>query len=151
MKTIKCSLQKIPLYSFMITGDEENKRKLKEGRYHGSYFWSIKGFGRERWVVIANIVDVDIDSFLEQEMSEEEIVEKCVGHLNIQPKRKKYAKKEPKKPYGNLELYRYKTNINEDGEKYFSTLLITDIRKNKKFWSEGRRVGFRIRRKKKKT
>lgn len=138
MKKIKCLFRTIEKYTILAKEDE----KLREGRYHGSFFWNVKEFGQERWVIAAHIIGLDIDSLLEEGMSEEDIVNGCVAHLNIKPPRKKYAKKEPKRPYGNLELYRF--NVSDgwrgDGKKFISTLLVTDDRKNKKFWGEGQKV-----------
>ena len=110
-------------------------KKKKFGRYHGSYFHSVKNYGRGAWVIA---VEIDI---LEEEyqVSESEITEvasKCVEFLNQPPKRKRKTKKPPKLPYGNLALHRayYKE---DDSGPYIMALLVTDQRKNKHFWGSG--------------
>tara|TARA_Y100000310_G_scaffold77027_1_gene73503 strand:- start:14993 stop:15496 length:504 start_codon:yes stop_codon:yes gene_type:complete len=135
---IECSFRKFPKH-LMAKADGE---KTREGKYHGTYFWAIKGFGWERWVVATHIVGVDFDKLLGEGMTGDEIVEGCLAHLNALPKRKKYAKKEPKRPYGNLDVYKhtFHESWNDDGEKYISVLLSIDQRKNKKFWGEGKKV-----------
>jgi len=143
---IECKLRKFvksPLFP-SVKND-----KVRAGFYHGSYFWSVKGYGRSKWAIVTHITDVDIDSYLEQNYTEREIVNACLNHLNIKPKRKKYAKKDSKRPYGDLELFR--CTLKEDEEqKYFSVIMMTSERKNKSFWGEGQKVtGGRVKRVKK--
>ena len=72
----------------------ENK-KIKYGKYSGSHFYSIPGFGSKCWVIIANI-DVDYDKYIAQGMTPENIVESCIEFLNAPPK-SRYGKKRRRK------------------------------------------------------
>jgi len=82
---------------------------------------------------------VDFSLCTDKEMSEREVVEGCINYLNLAPPRKKYAKREPKPPYGKLELYRYYVKEQDPLTKKtrVQVLLLTDQRKNKNFWREG--------------
>ena len=84
-------------------------------------------------------IDIDFSLCVEKDMSEREVVEACVNYLNLPPPRKKYAKREPKPPYGILELYRYyvKEVDTTTNKTRVQVLLLTDQRKNKNFWREG--------------
>tara|TARA_R100000008_G_C3555737_1_gene153061 strand:+ start:142 stop:528 length:387 start_codon:yes stop_codon:yes gene_type:complete len=117
---------------------EQSTAKKRSGRYHGSFFSDIPSYGKSRWVVLGEI-DVDFSVCTEKDMSEREVVEACVNYLNLPPPRKKYAKREPKPPYGTLELYKYyvKEQNNATNKTRVQVLLITDQRKNKNFWREG--------------
>ena len=136
LERLECELREVTRYQNLFP-DEGGK--TKKGSYHGTYFWSIPKFGQQKWVIAVHIVGPDIDTLLEEGHTEEEIATACVEHLNILPKRKKYAKKAPKRPYGNLELYRHHLKEDDEGNKFFSALIITDERKNKAFWGEGQK------------
>ncbi|MAF79839.1 hypothetical protein CL629_02040 [bacterium] len=114
--------------------------ETRKGRYHGSNFRDIEGFGKDRWVIAAYI-DFDSDDQLGQSppwMSEEEVVDDCIKFLNEVPRRKKYEKKELEPLYGNLSLYRYTFRRNESARRnYIEVLLITDQKKNPNFWGKG--------------
>tara|TARA_E500000318_G_scaffold107665_1_gene117292 strand:+ start:960 stop:1355 length:396 start_codon:yes stop_codon:yes gene_type:complete len=129
---IECALLPINEYSF------EDNGKKRFGRYHGSDFWDVPEYGSKRWVVGAYI-KTDLSALIEQGYTEEEIVEGCVSYLNLPPKRKKYAKKEPKPKYGLLEKYDVRI-VEKGGEKLLSALLITDMKKSKHFWGKGKSV-----------
>ena len=49
----------------------------KYGHYMTSSFYSVKGFGRTSWVIVANIL-VDYDHYLEKGMTIEEVALRCV-------------------------------------------------------------------------
>ena len=112
---------------------------VRKGRYHGSNFWDLKGFAKDRWVVGAYI-DFDSDDQLAQSppwMSEEEVVKECIEYLNQPPARQKYEKKKTSSLYGNLSLYQY--TFRHDGTRtYIEVLLTTDQKKNKYFWGKGK-------------
>ncbi len=129
---IECALLPINEYSF----DDRGKKRF--GRYHRSEFWDVPEFGSKKWVVAAYI-KTNLGELLDQGYSHEEIIDGCVSYLNLPPKRKKYAKKDPKPKYGNLQNYKTKV-IEKDGEKIFSALLITDLKKSKLFWGKGKNV-----------
>jgi len=123
---IACSWKPIDEYGFGSAKDEK-----KDGRYHGSMFWDVKGFGTKRWVV-GGYLKGDFQKYLDGGLSEKEVVEGCLAHLNLPPPRKKFHKKQPNSLYGYLEYYKHK--IIPDA---IEVLVITDERKNKRFWSEG--------------
>ena len=129
---VECALLPINEYSFNDGG------KKKYGRYHGSDFWDVPEYGSKRWVIAAYI-KANVKQLLEEGYTQEEIVDGCVSYLNMPPKRKKYAKKEPKPRYGVLEKYRAKV-IEKGGEQLVSVLLITDVKKSKHFWGKGKNV-----------
>ena len=128
---IKCDL--MPFKDIMNIS-----KKTKYGRYHGSCFWDIKGYGSKKWVVGVKIGIDDSDNQLE-ELTNDAIIKGCMNHLNTVPPRKKYAKKKPKPKYGFLECYKA-TVKEEDGAKYISALLVTDSIKSKFFWGKGKSV-----------
>ena len=134
-ETLPCNFRLMPEWPHLKEAPDTKKRG---GRYHGSFFADVPAYGRSRWVVLGEI-DVDFRLCVEKDMSEREVGEACVNYLNLPPPRKKYAKREPKPPYGTLELYRY--YVKEFDEKTSKTrvqiLLLTDQRKNKNFWREG--------------
>ena len=130
---IECTLR--DLREFHSVLNTYNPKKTKKGLYSGSNFFSIKGYGRDKWVVIVHI-DVDYEKYIAEGFSENKILNHCIEFLNLAPARKKYAKKVPKPLYGTLQLH--KSLFKEDKEGfYIEAYLTTDQRKNKNFWGEG--------------
>tara|TARA_R100001594_G_scaffold8323_3_gene21639 strand:- start:614 stop:1063 length:450 start_codon:yes stop_codon:yes gene_type:complete len=131
---IECSLRQMSEYGSLLP-DRSNKKR--EGKYHGSEFYSgVVGYGVKKWVV-GVYIDVDYSQHLSN-MSEEEVVKECIKYLNQPPPRKKYQKKKPQPLYGNLDPEPVQFWIDEDSEgKFIGALLATDQRKNKKFWGVG--------------
>lgn len=125
---ITCNLMEMPEY----TGCPSEKMKF--GRYHGSAFWDIKGYGQKKWV-IGTYIEVE-DQSLFDEMEAPELVEACLETLNTPPPRKKYAKKDPKPKYGVLEHYKCQV-VERSGKKVLSALLVTSKKKSKFFWGKG--------------
>jgi len=127
MKEVQCELQ--DMFEYSGSGG-----KSKKGRYHGSIFHDIPGFGKRRWVVAARLlfdssnVSVDYD--------ENELASACVAFLNKPPPRQKFAKRQPFPKYGKLELYRAHT-LERDGPPCLSVLLVVDDIKNPNFWGKG--------------
>lgn len=115
-----------PIEEFSLRNEEK-----KYGRYHGSMFWNVKGFGLKRWVV-GGYLEVDYEELKSDGLTEKEIVEGCLAYLNRPPPRQKFQRKEGKPLYGCLEYYKHK--ITPDG---IEVLVITNERKNRRFWSEG--------------
>ena len=113
-------------------------KKVKYGRYHGTCFWDIKGYGSKKWVVGVKI-NLDFEAEQLKGMTKSSIVEGCMNHLNTVPPRKKYAKKKPTPKYGFLVCYKSKF-VEKDGVKYISALVVTDKIKNKFFWGKGKSV-----------
>lgn len=130
LEEITCELKDIAEYSENQRGD------VKKGRYHGSMFWDVKGFGSRRWVVGAYL-DVDYASYMKYGMGKDEIIQACLNHLNRAPPRKKFQKTTKKPLYGDLEVYRGTLKVDDRGKPFIEVLLITNQRKNKNFWSEG--------------
>jgi hypothetical protein len=142
---IECTLRN--LREFHSALDTYNPKKTKKGLYSRSNFFSIKGYGRDKWVVIAHI-DVDYKKYVAEGLAENTIFNNCIEHLNLAPPRKKYAKKTPKPLYG--ELRPHKAIFKEDEQGlYIEAYLTTDQRKNKNFWGEGRTFRKRKRKTKK--
>ena len=134
-ETLPCNFRLMPEWPHLKENVDAPK---KAGRYHGSFFANVVSYGRSRWAILGEI-DVDFDLCREKDISEREAVEACVNYLNLPPPRKKYAKREPKPPYGTLELYRYYVKEHNQVTKKtrVQILLLTDQRKNKNFWREG--------------
>lgn len=130
IEEIACELKDITEYSSPQGND------MKKGRYHGSMFWDVKGFGLKRWVVGAYL-DVDYLSYVKYGMAKEEIVQSCLNYLNKTPARRKFQKKATKPLYGNLEVYKHYLKTDTAGMPFIEVLLITNQRKNENFWSEG--------------
>jgi len=135
IEEIECDLRDVAEFYEYAAAPEERKK----GRYHGSMFWSIRGFGRKKWVVGAYL-DVDYTPYIEQGLEKEEIIQLCLNHLNSPPKRKKFQKKTESPLYGNLEIYSYKFRVSKSGNQFIEALLVTDQRKNKNFWGEGEKT-----------
>lgn len=126
---IKCDLQEIGEHE-LISGTKDKK---KFGRYHGSMFWSIPGFGKKKWVVAARI---DLMEDVPEDTPEEDIIKGCVEFLNTPPPRKKFQRRITKPKYGPLEIHTGKI-IRKGEEIYISALLITNERNSKHFWGKG--------------
>jgi|TARA_R110000824_G_scaffold152806_8_gene324124 hypothetical protein len=142
---IECTLRPHEKYEYVF-GPRGEKTKL--GSYHGSYFWEVEGFGREKWVISLVLEGVGIDTSLHQGLSVEEVVEGCIRYLN-----KPIGKRKKKKLYGSLETLsrlvtpgeeekgRMRCTVQEKkGTKYISLLAVTDDRRNKNFWGKGQKV-----------
>jgi len=142
IEQIKCELMDIPKWSFV---GSSKKRRYKKGRYHGSMFWEVSGFGVKKWVVATNI-KVDHLLYLEAGYTEKEIIDGCLDFLNKPPPRKKYQRKKTNKPkYGELELHSYKV---KEGETWIQALLIVNDRNNRHFWGKGQKLSTRRKRNK---
>jgi len=117
-------------------------QKVRYGKYHGSNFWDVKGFGRKKWVVALRM-RVVLDDHL-RDISERELINSCIEKLNTPPPRKKYAKKKPQPKYGKLELYSAKrshtSTLSTISERLYSVLVIVDKNKSKMFWGKGQNV-----------
>jgi len=117
-----------------------SSNKVKYGLYSSSCYWSIRGFGKKCWVIIANI-DVDHEKYLNEGKTIEEIVVECIEYLNTPPK-SKYGKKRKRKPvYGLFHKKPHTVKLLEKSDKkYIQALLIIDEKKNKYFWGEGESI-----------
>ncbi len=128
---IQCSLVEIPEYFVSASG-----KSRRFGRYLSTSYWDVQGYGSKKWAVAAYI-DCDLEAHAD--LSDDEVAQRCVNYLNKPPKRKKYAKKDPKPKFGILELYKSKV-INKMGKQLISAIFIVSARKNRMFWGKGRNV-----------
>jgi len=133
---IECQLRELGEFQYALS--RMGTKKKRKGHYSHCVL-PIKGLGRERWPVVVQI-EVDYEKYIEEGLTQEEIVDQCVDFLNQAPPRKKYAKKKPKPLYGHLEVHKAVLKQDEDG-KYIEAELTTDQRKNKNFWREGLKYG----------
>ncbi len=112
------------------------RTKNKFGIYHGSFFSEVDGFGRTKWVILAELRVLDSDVVLTEETLPE-VVEGCVEYLNQPPPTKRRTKKKRPPPYGTLEHLKSSLKLDEDGNKKILVFLTTDQRRNKYFWGSG--------------
>ena len=132
---IECSLREMGEYGSTLP--DYNKRR-RQGKYHGSDFYgTVSGYGIKKWVV-GVYIDVDYQSYLDDDTSEEEVVKQCIEFLNQPPPRKKYQKKKPQPLYGHIDEkpVTFRFNRDESGT-FIEALLVTDQKKNKNFWGAG--------------
>ncbi len=127
---IECELQ---LQEEYICVDICDTNRKKYGRYHGSMFWDIPGFGTSKWVV-ATKIKVLADTA--PNWTDDEIIRGCVEYINTPPPRKKFQRRVRKTKYGQLELYKASLVRSNEG-MHISALLITEKRKSKHFWGKG--------------
>jgi len=134
-KEFECHFQQVVEWFFSYNGDDTVE--TRKGRYHGSMFWGVPGFGKTHWVVVGDIV-VDWKKLKEEGYSEEEIFKGCIKFLNKPPERKKFQRRINKSLYGNLSYTPVQTKFKEKhGELVLQALIVTDKRKCKHFWGEG--------------
>lgn len=132
---IECSLME--QREFAHYTPPEGEAQFKEGKYHGSMFWEVDGFGSSKWVVCARIV-VDWEKYYEEGLSEEELFGRCVAYLNLPPKRRKFQRRITKPKYGKLSpTPMWIKPKEEDGVKFLSVLMVTDKKRCRYFWGEG--------------
>ena len=133
---IECQLRELGEFQYVLS--RETTKKKRKGYYSHSVL-PVQGLGRDKWPVVVKI-DVDYEKYIEEGLTEDEVINQCIDFLNQAPPRKKYAKKKPKPLYGHLEIYKAYLKEDEDG-KYIEAELTTDQRKNKNFWREGLKYG----------
>ena len=135
LKSFECSL--MPMSEYLSMPSE----KKRYGRYHGTNFWDVKGYGQKKWVVSVRIKLENPEEA--QGLSDKEVLEGCINFLNTPPPRKKYARKDPTPKYGRLSLYRGKNishKVGPEGSRVYSVLVLVEKQKNKFFWSKGKNV-----------
>ena len=132
---IECSLRQMSEYGSLLPDRDKRRR---QGKYHGSDFYgTVPGYGIKKWVV-GVYIDIDYQPYLDDYTSEDDVVRRCIEYLNQPPPRKKYQKKKPQPLYGNLDSEPLQYWVGEDSNgKYIGALLVTDQKKNKKFWGAG--------------
>jgi len=127
---LECSLVPINEYSHI---QSDIKRV---GRYAQSTY-SLNKYGKSSFVVLAYL-DTDLEKHRKDGLSDEQIVVRCVNYLNQTEAKKKGQKKDPKKPYGNLQIYGFRT-INKFDKEVLAVELVTDSKSNENFWGVGNR------------
>lgn len=128
---IECELQLQKEYGYIVNVPGETRKK--HGRYHGSMFWDIPGFGSSKWVIATRI---KVLSDVAPDWTDGEIIRGCVEYINTPPPRKKFQRRVRKTKYGKLELYKASL-VRSDQGMYIAALLITEKRKSKHFWGKG--------------
>lgn len=140
---IECSLMPQSQFSSILPNwvGESGKKEQRHGKYHGSNFWQVPGYGVNRWAVVANF-QVDWKQLRKEGIDDIEIFRGCVKFLNKPPKRKKFARRQTKPLYGNISPDPVQVSFKEDkhGNAYMQAIFITDKRKNRYFWGEGVRL-----------
>jgi hypothetical protein len=116
----------------MLSDWNPNKKRL--GRYSGSMH---VGIGEKQYMVLAHI-EGDFESYLQQGLSDRDIVEGCIEFLNTPPPRKKYAKSTPKALYGTFRLFAHHRKYDEADKIYYAVAMATNHKKSKHFWGVGR-------------
>ena len=115
---------------------KNTRAKNKLGIYHGSFFSTVKGYGKYAWVILAEIRVLDQDITLTEE-NLKEVAEGCIEFLNQPPVMKRKTKKKRLPPYGTLGHLKSLIKHDESGNKKIQIFLTTDQRKNKYFWGSG--------------
>ena len=128
---IECELQLQKEYGTVVNVPGESRER--SGRYHGSMFWDIPGFGKKKWVV-ATRIKVIADTAAS--WTDKEIIEGCIEYINTPPPRRKFQRRIRNTKYGQLDLYKARLVRSHDG-MHIAALLITDKRKSKHFWGKG--------------
>ena len=105
---IECQLRELGEFQYVLS--RETTKKKRKGYYSHSVL-PVQGLGRDKWPVVVKI-DVDYEKYIEEGLTEDEVINQCIDFLNQAPPRKKYAKKKPKPLYGHLEIY--KAYLKED-------------------------------------
>jgi hypothetical protein len=136
MKMIECTLREQT--EFCNTLPDWNPDKKRQGRYHGSNFYAISGFGKKKWMVAVQI-KCDYEKHLAEGEDKLDIFHRCVEFLNKPPARKKYQKKVKKSLYGTLEPYDARFKKDSRGQ-YIEALLLTNQINNKVFWGKGQKI-----------
>tara|TARA_R110002153_G_scaffold1580_16_gene8151 strand:+ start:10515 stop:10955 length:441 start_codon:yes stop_codon:yes gene_type:complete len=132
---IDCTLREQT--EFCNTLPDWNPDKKKRGRYHGSNFYGIPGFGKKKWMVAVQI-ECDYQKHLANGDDEIDIFHRCIEFLNKPPDRKKYQKKVKNSLYGTLEPYDARFKEDSRGQ-YIEALVLTDQAGNKCFWGKGQK------------
>jgi len=133
VEPITCELLGIREWSYSSASTDP----VRYGRYHCSTFSEVHLWGSKRWVVGTYIV-VDFESLQDEGLSDDEIVQGCIKFLNTPPPRRKFQRKVRKPVYGNLNQAPVSYSfVEKSGQRVISTLIVTDKRKNRKFWGEG--------------
>ena len=126
---ITCSFKEMGELEPTVPSTPEDRKKL--GRYSGGNL-NVEGFGYKKWVVLAYIIpERPIAEYLEEGITERQLVDGCVEFLNQPP-----TKRARKPKYGNLSCDSFRIL----GDK-ISVSLVIDQRNSKYFWGRGPKPG----------
>lgn len=127
-----CEFISIPEYEIIKSDSPE----MRCGRYSSTNYW-FTGFGKTKWVVLAYL-KTDFAKYRLEGLTNLQIVNRCINHLNTPEPKKKYQKKDSSSKYGNLKLIREDIKFtNRFGYECAIVELSIDERKNENFWGEG--------------
>tara|TARA_R110000824_G_scaffold102984_1_gene244937 strand:- start:780 stop:1223 length:444 start_codon:yes stop_codon:yes gene_type:complete len=122
---IACRFKEVGELEPTVIPGEQDKRK--SGKYSSGNL-NVEGYGHSNWVVLAYIVtDKPIKGYLEEGLTERQIVEGCIEFLNQPP-----TKRSRKSKYGNLS---YNKHYLLDDK--ISVALVIDQKNSKYFWGRG--------------
>ena len=142
----ECQLVELNEFQAVRMNSEENGDETRFARYHGSNFWSIKGFGVNRWV-IGGYIAIDWKQLMQEGHSVEDIYRGCVKFLNKPPVRRKFQKRITKPLFGILQPEPVKLTPRErDGQLVLEVLMITNKRRSRFVWGEGQSVPVKMKR-----
>ena len=147
---IPCKLKEKNEFGKIMPAPLHKRKKKKLGRYHSSFFYDVKGYSRDRWVILAEIEILEPETHLQDDFDIKQVTKKCIEYLNQPPKRKRKTKKKLQGLYGTLEYHKSQFKEDENGKQSLIVSLITDQRKNKYFSGEGPRATG-LRRKRRRT
>jgi len=126
---IACSFKEVGELEPVVMPSESDRRKL--GRYSGGNL-NVEGYGFKNWVILAYIIpERPIKEYLEQGLTEQQIVEGCIEFLNQPP-----TKRARKPKYGKLS---YNKHYLLEGK--ISVSLVIDQKNSKYFWGRGPKPG----------
>ena len=122
---IVCKFKEMGEYEPAIPASPDDKKKL--GSYDRTNL-NVEGFGYKKWAIVAYIIpDEPIQKYLDEGLTEQQIVDGCIEFLNQPP-----TKRSRKPKYGMLEC-RYFTLV----EGMISASILIDQRNSKYFWGRG--------------
>ena len=126
---ITCSFKEVGELEPVVMPSESDRRKL--GRYSGGNL-NVEGYGYKNWVILAYIIpDRPINEYIEEGLTEQQIVDGCIEFLNQPP-----TKRSRKPKYGKLASHAYFFL-----EDKISASIITDQKNSKYFWGRGPKPG----------
>ena len=122
---IACKFKELGELEPAIQAPADDRKKL--GKYDRTNL-NVEGLGYKKWALVAYIIpDEPIQRYLNDGLTEQQIVEGCIAFLNQPP-----TKRSRKPRYGHLEC-RYFVFL----EEMISVSLVVDQRNNKYFWGRG--------------
>jgi len=128
---ITCSFKEVGELEPVVMPAESDRKKL--GRYSGGNL-NVEGYGFKSWVILAYIIpERPIKEYLEEGLTEQQIVDGCIEFLNQPP-----TKRSRKPKYGKLASHRHFFL-----EDKISASIIIDQKNSKYFWGRGQKGGLK--------